>query len=114
MVLDFRHDPRWPYPTARLTRKALVPTGPRRDRLRLAVPTIATLFGRLAARGETLRAHAARSSATTGRSRPADRCRRERQRGRWTGRAGTMLPEHGTGGPGFCAIVKRVGASGNL
>ena len=33
---------------------------PGRDRLRLAVPAIATLFERLAARGESLRAHTGR------------------------------------------------------
>ena len=40
------------------TRQANPSTG--RDRLRLAVPAIATLFERLAARGESLRAHTAR------------------------------------------------------
>ena len=40
------------------TRQANPSTG--RDRLRLAVPVIATLFERIAARGDSLRAHAAR------------------------------------------------------
>jgi transposase len=40
------------------TRQANVHTG--RDRLRLAVPLLATLFDRLAARGESLRAHTVR------------------------------------------------------
>ena len=42
-----------------------------RDRLRLAVPAIATLFERLAARGESLRVHTARLLGPARRLRPA-------------------------------------------
>ena len=53
-----------------------------RDRLRLAVPVAATLLERLAARGESLRAHSVRLARPARRLRPAGTRRRHRARAR--------------------------------